>query len=108
MLKKILTSLALIFGWANISIASEITKVPTELLCGTDSQFNSVLEKYGEIPFATMISMREIPGVGFRSFAMVIFVNPKTKSYTMLEQMAPDLYCIISIGENIEPYRETQ
>jgi hypothetical protein len=106
MLPKLLTSLALTVGVANISIASEVQRFPTELICGSEAGMAEVLEKYGEIPFATMTSNREVPIVGLTVSPLVIFVNPKTKTYTMIEQITKDLYCVVAIGENINPYIE--
>ncbi len=106
MLKKLTASLALIVGFTNISIASDITKFPTEMVCATEKALGSVLNEFEEIPFATMTSMREIPVLGMTANSMIIFVNPKTKSYTIVERIGKDLYCVVAIGENIEPYRE--
>lgn len=104
MLKNLLTSLALIIGISNHSIAGELIKFPTELTCGGEDQFNAVLDKYEELPFATMSSTREIPGVGFKINPVVIFVNPKTKTYTMIERLSEEVYCIVSVGDGITPY----
>lgn len=106
MLTRILTSLALTVGLIHPSIASESIKLPTELICGSEKGFEAVLEKYGEIPFATMTSSREIPGIGFSINPMVIFVNPQTKTYTIVEQLADNVYCVVALGEAIAPYIE--
>lgn len=104
MLKNMLTSLALIIGISNHSIAGDLIKFPTELACGGEDLLNSVLNKYEELPFATMSSTREIAGVGFRINHLIIFVNPKTKTYTMIERFSEEVYCIVSVGEGISPY----
>jgi hypothetical protein len=106
MLKKILASLALTVGIANPSIANEVIKLPTDLVCGSESGISEVLEKYGEIPFATMTAFREIPGEGFTNNPMVIFVNPKTKTFTIIERITKNIYCVVSLGDNINPYVE--
>jgi hypothetical protein len=106
MLRYLITSLALIVGSANISIASEITKLPTELICGNENGISDVLEKYGEKPFATMSTVREIPGVGLTDNPMVIFVNPETRSYTIVERITKNTYCIVAVGDGISPYIE--
>jgi hypothetical protein len=106
MLKKLTASLALTVGIANPSIANEVIKLPTELVCASEAGVEEVLNKYGEIPFATMTTFREISGSGFTNNPMVIFVNPKTKTFTILEQITTDLYCVVSLGDNISPYLE--
>ena len=106
MLKKLIALLALTVGITNPSIADEVIKLPTELVCGSEAGMSEVLDKYGEIPFATMTAFREIPGSGFTNNAMVIFVNPKTKTFTILEQLTKDVYCVVSLGDNINPYIE--
>ncbi len=105
MLKLFLTSLTLTVGFANISMASDITKFPTEMVCATEKALESVLDQFGEIPFATMTSMREVPVLGITANPIVIFVNPKTKSYTIVERIGKELYCVVALGENIEPYK---
>jgi len=106
MLKYFLASLALTVGLIHPSIASDITKLRTELVCGNELGIGEVLDKYGEIPFATMTSMRDIPGVGVTNNPIVIFVNPKTKTYTIIERLSKNVYCIVSLGDNISPYSE--
>jgi hypothetical protein len=106
MLKKLTASLALTVGIANPSIADEVIKLPTELVCASEAGMSEVLDKYGEIPFATMTAFREIPGAGFTNNPMVVFVNPKTKTFTIIEQITKDIYCVVSLGDNISPYVE--
>jgi len=41
--------------------------------------------------------------------AMVIFVNPKTGTFTISERVDRDIYCILALGSKFEPVpKETQ
>lgn len=104
MYKKIVTSLALTVGLSLPSIASELIRLPSNLVCGPKDEFFPVIEKYKEKPFVVMNSIREIAGVGVVNNKIIIFVNPETKTFTMLEQFSQDLYCVVLVGEGFEPY----
>lgn len=105
MLKQILASLALTVGIIHPSIASDIVQFPTRLVCADYETIKKNIEKFKEIPFVTMESYREI-GNTVVATTTVMFVNPKTKTYTLVEELNEDLYCIISLGENFKPYKE--
>lgn len=106
MLKKVLTSLALIFGLIHISIASEPKQIDTKISCTSYEILNEVLEKYGEIPFVSMTAYRVVGSGRVVAHPAIMFVNPKTKSYTIVEKFSDALYCIVSTGEELSPYKE--
>ncbi len=108
MFKQIVTSLALTVGLSLPSIASEPIRMPSSMVCAESDYFFPTIEKYGEIPFAKMISFREVPGVGVMQNVMIIFVNPETKTYTMLEQLSENIVCVVGVGSDILPYRESK
>lgn len=104
MLKKILASLALTVGIIHPSIASEEeVYFVTEFPCVSLEQLSRVLEKHKEEPFLHGSSRREIAGK-IVSIPMVIFVNPKTKTWTMIETYGKDIYCAAGLGQKISPY----
>jgi len=103
MFKKIVTSLALTVGLFHTSIASELTQLNSQLICGDYSSINSTIKEYNEIPFVRMVSHRLVSTGDIFQNQIVIFVNPQTKTYTMVERFSSDIYCVVSIGEKLSP-----
>lgn len=104
MLKKILASLALTVGTIHPSIASEPVQVDSKITCASFAVINEALEKYGEIPFVTMTAYRMSRNQKVVEIPAVMFVNPKTKTYTVVEQFNEKVYCVVSMGEEVKPY----
>ena len=103
MFQKILTSLALTVGMIHHSNASEITQFPTQLFCLNQETLSSTITEFEEIPFAGGVAIRDVPEVGMVTNNLVIFVNPKTMSWTIVERFSKDLYCVVSLGEKFRP-----
>jgi len=106
MLNKILTSLALTVGLTiQPSIASEAKKVPVDLICVNLETLDELLTEFGEEAALTMMVNRESK-TGISSNPMVFFMNPKTKSWTLVEKISEKYYCVVALGENVKPYFE--
>jgi hypothetical protein len=103
MLKYMLASLALTVGTIHPSIASEITQFPTHLMCVGQKDLAQTITEFEELSFAGGVAMRELPGVGMVKNNLVIFVNPKTQSWTIVERFTKDMYCIVALGEGFRP-----
>lgn len=103
MLKKFLASIVLTVGTIHPSLANEITQFPTTLSCIGEKDLQQTITEFGELSFAGGVSMREIPGVGLVQNNLVIFVNPKTLSYTIVERFTQDMYCVVALGEGFRP-----
>jgi hypothetical protein len=82
-------------------LASTPRSVP--VVCTTKTEMAGVLEEFGERAMLTMISHRNITGTT-AEIATVLFVNPETKSWTLVERPDADTYCAIAHGININPY----
>lgn len=102
-MRKFLASLALTVGLIHPSIASEILQIDTKLSCASWERINETLEKYGEIPFVNMNAYRALRNNDVMNLPAIMFVNPKTKSYTLVEKFSDQLYCVVSIGEQVSP-----
>jgi len=104
MLKKMLASLALTVGIIHPSIASE--KLSLEVICTDLENISTVLEKHGERPALTAVSIRpnnkdkEIP------IPTVMFINFESGSWTLVERVRTNLYCATAMGEKMSPYFE--
>lgn len=85
------------------------TGMPMKLLsgirCYTQEQLHELIVKsYGEIPFAYADGVMERPDrPEFLKVPIEIYVNPKTKSYTIVAIMVEEVGCVIGSGSNFSP-----
>ncbi len=75
---------------------------PTKLVCVSAQELTPVLEKFQEKPILKFSSHRVV-GNSQGYLQAVLYMNPSTKTWTLVEQWAEDLYCIVSIGSDAEP-----
>lgn len=73
---------------------AEVLQVPTDLICSDRKTLLEVLDKYSEQPL--------LRGQG-RTGWVVIYVNPETHTWTMVERVEQDLYCYVSAGQEFSP-----
>lgn len=101
---KIITSLALTAGvFVQPSIASEIINLPTELVCADKDRITETIKEYGEEPVMKSLSIRETNS-GLKTNVSILFVNPQTKTWTMVERFRDDLFCVTSLGTDASPF----
>lgn len=73
------------------------------VVCAGLEDFAETMHEFGEVPMLTGLSNRDTGNKVMTPFALVVFANPKTGTFTIVEQVA-DRYCVISLGENLQPY----
>ena len=103
-MKSIMTTLALIPGlaWAFTNSEKPSLDLATmQTVCVSAKDLTSLVDEFKEIPYVRGIS-RPIVNEGV-SLSLVIFVNPKDRSFTIAERVAQDRYCILAVGNNFEP-----
>ena len=98
-MNKLLLMLLLIFPTQTLA---EPRIQNRSLLCVDFQQLTEVLDKYKELPTVHGISTSMIDGIA-RKFSMVIFVNATNRTYTIAEKISETGYCIIAMGDNMEP-----
>lgn len=85
------------------TLVQESRIVKMDAICGTEKQITKVLDHFEEKPMLAMLSERD----GGRQQQMaVLFVNPKTRTYTLVEELPNDIYCVVSMGKGLMPYTE--
>jgi hypothetical protein len=77
---------------------------PFDAICTTEQIFAETLYNYGEVPIMRGQSLRNINGA-MVAMNTVLFMNTKTGSWTLAEQMAPDALCVLAMGQNWEVYQ---
>jgi len=80
--------------------------IKVKVLCGTASQMEALLVPAKEIVMAKLVVVRasgpvELPG---RPAPGVMMINPRTKTWTILENLAPNVYCITGAGPAMAPF----
>ena len=76
---------------------------PMDAICVDAATLAQTLANYGEKPAITMGTNREIAGKT-ESLATVLFINYTTKTWTMAERINDDLFCVTSVGTQVQPY----
>jgi len=85
--------------------SNDIITVDFPIVCSNSNALAEVLMEYKEQPAMTMSSVRDAGGRQMIN-PLVLFINYETKSWTLGERIAPDVICLIAVGDNINPYKE--
>jgi len=101
MVKKLLSTLFFIPALA----VGQVETIQFETVCVSLEILEESMKKYGEKPFITSTGHRT-SGDEKLFHATVLFMNTETKTWTMVEKIASNSYCIIGIGSNMKPYFE--
>jgi hypothetical protein len=98
MMRKYLSLLAFFSGPA---WASAPTLATYDTVCINGAQLTETVQEFRELPYVRGIShgLDEVN----KGLSLVVFVNPTTGSFTIVERAEPDLYCILAIGSGFEP-----
>ena len=69
------------------------------LQCSTTDGIIELVKKYGEVPTIILNGVTALPNGAASPSKFVIALNPKTKSWTLLEFTQGDQACILGTGE---------
>jgi len=86
-------------AWAQ-SPAPATTMFPA--VCVDAETLSKTVEEFKELPFARGISM-DLGNAEAAPQSLVIFVNPKTQTWTIVERVDANQYCIMAVGQKFEP-----
>ena len=94
---------AFLLSTTPVNTLNDVTTVTMDTYCINTASLYEMIKKYEEKPMLTAISVRmvrdkEVP------LATVLYVNADTKSWTLVEKVRDDYYCVIGMGDNIKPY----
>lgn len=101
--KLLLTSLLNIvcISATHAAVNTQPITAKLDLVCVSYSDLIGKIKEYAEIPMVRGLSSR-----GDSIHAIVLYINPVTKSWTLVEKPTDNLYCILGIGENFEAVPE--
>jgi hypothetical protein len=100
-MKKLLATLLFmpVIAFSQSNEAEEIN-IPT--YCVSIKILEEVLTEFNELPMLRGKTERHVNGVSTEN-TLVIFMNPETKTWTIVEKMANGSYCVLSAGASFEP-----
>lgn len=104
-MKKILLSLFILF-LPSVTLANPTTNVIVSTFdvvvsCVDSVELDNLSSSFNELPVFRAISIRQENNKTV-SRLIVLFFNPKEKTYTLYEKFGQDLYCVISLGFGLE------
>jgi hypothetical protein len=99
-IKKIL-AIALLIPSVSLAQNPSPDTAVYQTMCISAKNLTDLIHEFKEIPYVRGIS-RPVIGDGPPA-ALVIFVNPKDRSFTIVEKTSENVYCVLAIGNNFEP-----
>ena len=75
-------------------------------VCVNIESLTELVNEFDEAPSLTMNSYRERRNGTLAKIPTVLFINYETKSWTLVERVNDDRFCVIATGEDIKPYFE--
>lgn len=80
----------------------EAIKAMYPVVCVNAATLSETMNEFKELPFARGLS-NNLNNAEAPPTSLVIFMNPKTKTWTIVERVNSDQYCIIAVGNKFEP-----
>lgn len=96
-MEKYLIALSLAFS---STVYAQQSNLP--VFCLNYNSLDATLTEWDEIPFVRGKSFRET-GAGEIKNSLVLFVNAKTKTWTLVEKFRDSKYCVLAVGTDFEP-----
>jgi hypothetical protein len=88
---------------ASVHGETQVANIPTT--CATAEALAELLVEYDETPALTMTSVRASKEKNKPTInRSLMFINYETKSWTLIERMADNVFCIIGAGDSAAPY----
>ena len=91
---------------SSVAIAQPLQRVKMDVYCGDGAAMKRIVDKFEEEASINFISERLMVNGQIEQFEGRLFVNKKTNSFTLIEKIVDDLYCIIGSGNSIKPHKE--
>ena len=93
--------MAMTLAWAvQAQTAATATMYPA--VCVDAESLSKTVDEFQELPFARGVS-NSLGDPDAPARSLVIFMNPNTQTWTIVERVNPDQYCIMAVGSGFEP-----
>ena len=110
-MKKLLLLLACLIVGPTVAQSNKDTErlqvVKIDAYCMSEDTMSEITEKYQERPLLAMKSAREVSGKSLE-FITILFANSKTSSWTLVEQVTENVYCVVATGDKLMPYSKVE
>jgi hypothetical protein len=101
-MKKLLPLIFLIPSLVSANTENSDLQIATfKTVCINSKDLAGTIDDFKEIPFVRGVSTPIMEGAG--ASVLVIFANPTTGTFTIVERTGEDLYCVLAIGSSFEP-----
>lgn len=83
---------------------SQATVINFPAACSNIGDLAELISEFDEQTTLTMTSIRDTGDGNSKNHTLLVFVNFKTKTWTMAERVSNELFCIIATGIDMKPY----
>jgi len=90
-----------------MSVNAKIIQGAVPIVCADEKTFIEAIAIFNEEPFITALSNRDLGNGLLTPAALVVFLNPKTGTFTIAEKV-DEMYCVVAMGENMKPYLDKE
>lgn len=97
-MKKIIFLLCMLPSFV---LAQEVTNETRTVSCINQDNLDKLVTEFDEVPFIRALSSLNIDVQQLSS--LVIFVNSKTNTFSIVEKIHKEKYCILAVGGSFEP-----
>ena len=88
---------------ATVSVNAKTIQGAVPIVCADEKTFIEAIASFNEEPFITALSKRDMGNGLLTPAALVVFLNPKTGTFTIAEKI-DEMYCVVAMGENMQPF----
>jgi hypothetical protein len=97
--KKLLSTLLFLPALA----IAQVDYVQFETVCVSKKMLDETVAKHGEKPFVIAVGHRLVDEKKV-FHPVIMFMNPNTKTWTLVERIEPDTFCVVGVGSKMEPF----
>ena len=101
-MEKYLISFLLIVSSFSAVSKENYIEIDMPMICTSAEAVSEMLTEYEEVPALRGFTTRETIN-GFVDNFFTIYVNPKNRSWTMIEKYSEDMYCLVVAGHSMKP-----
>ena len=91
---------------ASSTVQAQVLSMP--VFCMPLSELTKLIQQFEEEGMLSGVTTREDEKGKETLSPVVIFMNPQTKSWTIVEKVSSDRYCVLAAGGNLKPIIEKE
>lgn len=107
MLKNIAFSITALFS-ASVFAQGNATVQNLSVVCSDPVTIGKLVKEFDEVPRSAGVSTRDLPNNKTAQNPIILFVNPKTGSWTLVERVNAENYCIVAVGDQYKELKKAE